>query len=43
MAGLPGRTWFRLLGWLAIGLVIYLLYGVRRSKLATTSGRSALP
>lgn len=34
MAGLPGRTWLGLLGWLAIGLVIYFLYGMKRSKLA---------
>ncbi len=34
MASLPGRTWTRLLIWLAIGLVIYFAYGVRKSKLA---------
>ncbi len=34
MASLPGRTWARLLIWLAVGLLIYFLYGVRQSKLA---------
>ncbi|MSR07166.1 MAG: amino acid permease [Gemmatimonadetes bacterium] len=34
MVGLPGRTWLRLVGWLAVGLVIYFLYGMKRSKLA---------
>lgn len=34
MYALPRATWLRLAGWLAIGLVIYFLYGVRRSKLA---------
>jgi APA family basic amino acid/polyamine antiporter len=34
MASLPGRTWARLLIWLAIGLAIYFSYGIRKSKLA---------
>jgi APA family basic amino acid/polyamine antiporter len=34
MFALPGRTWARLLIWLAIGLVIYFSYGIRKSKLA---------
>ena len=34
MAALPGRTWARLLGWLAIGLIIYFAYGIRKSNLA---------
>ncbi len=33
MSGLPKDTWIRLLAWMAIGLVIYLVYGVRNSKL----------
>jgi APA family basic amino acid/polyamine antiporter len=33
---LPWRTWQRLLIWLAIGLVLYFLYGYRKSKLAQT-------
>jgi len=33
MAGLPGKVWWRLLIWLAIGLVIYFLYSHHRSHL----------
>ena len=33
MAQLPLDTWFRFLGWLAIGLVIYFAYGRRHSLL----------
>lgn len=32
MAGLPGETWLRLAGWLAIGLAIYFGYGRRRAR-----------
>lgn len=31
MLGLPGDTWLRLVIWMAIGLVIYFLYGMRRA------------
>jgi APA family basic amino acid/polyamine antiporter len=31
---LPWRTWERLIIWFVIGMVVYFLYGVRRSKLA---------
>jgi basic amino acid/polyamine antiporter, APA family len=33
MAGLPGMAWFRFVIWLAIGLLLYFLYGNRRSVL----------
>jgi APA family basic amino acid/polyamine antiporter len=33
MRGLPTVTWWRFLGWLAIGLFIYSLYGSRHSRL----------
>jgi len=33
MSGLPKDTWFRLLLWMGIGLVIYFTYGIRKSKL----------
>jgi basic amino acid/polyamine antiporter, APA family len=31
MLGLPGDTWLRLLIWMAIGLAIYFLYGMRKA------------
>ena len=31
MVGLPGATWVRLLIWLAIGFVIYFMYGHRNA------------
>ena len=34
MASLPATTWLRLIGWFAIGMVLYFAYGVRRSNLA---------
>jgi APA family basic amino acid/polyamine antiporter len=37
MISLPWRTWERLLIWLAIGLVVYFSYGIRRSKLASSN------
>jgi APA family basic amino acid/polyamine antiporter len=33
MCGLPEITWLRFGGWLIVGIVIYLLYGYRHSRL----------
>jgi APA family basic amino acid/polyamine antiporter len=35
MCGLPRLTWIRFVLWLVTGLVIYFLYGIRKSRLAT--------
>jgi basic amino acid/polyamine antiporter, APA family len=35
MFSLPAENWYRLIIWLAIGLVIYFLYGKKRSVMAT--------
>src|SRR5690606_9391444 len=32
MSGLPSDTWWRLLIWLAIGIVIYFVYGARNAQ-----------
>jgi APA family basic amino acid/polyamine antiporter len=32
MVSLPAATWYRLIGWLIIGLIIYFLYGRKHSK-----------
>jgi len=36
--GLEASNWLRLVGWLAIGLVVYATYGSRRSALARATG-----
>jgi APA family basic amino acid/polyamine antiporter len=38
MMGLPLMTWFRFVAWLLIGLLIYLLFGSKRSTLAVKTG-----
>ena len=35
MLNLGSLTWWRFLVWMAIGLVVYFLYGYRHSRLAT--------
>ncbi|MDN4175298.1 amino acid permease [Nocardioides sp. SOB77] len=39
MLNLTGETWIRFLAWMAIGVVVYLLYGMRHSRLAQRSTR----
>jgi APA family basic amino acid/polyamine antiporter len=35
MAFLPGLTWLRFLVWLTLGLIVYFVYSINHSKLAT--------
>ncbi|MEJ8645168.1 amino acid permease [Streptomyces sp. MS1.HAVA.3] len=41
MTELPGITWLVFGGWMAVGLVIYFFYGMRRSSLATVAALAA--
>jgi len=41
MYSLPAETWWRLVIWMAIGLVIYFAYGYSHSELRKTEGRAA--
>jgi APA family basic amino acid/polyamine antiporter len=39
MRYLPLDTWLRLLGWMAIGIVVYFTYSIRKSKLNQPAGK----
>jgi len=39
MLNLPGDTWLRFVGWMAVGIVLYLSYGRRRSRFTTPGDR----
>jgi APA family basic amino acid/polyamine antiporter len=41
MASLPARTWYRLIGWLIIGMFIYFFYGRKHSKVQTLPASNA--
>jgi APA family basic amino acid/polyamine antiporter len=43
MVGLPPQAWERFLLWLGIGLLIYVFYGYRHSKLRASASSSQLP
>jgi APA family basic amino acid/polyamine antiporter len=38
MLSLPPENWYRLMGWMALGLAIYFLYGRRNSVLGRQAG-----
>jgi hypothetical protein len=40
MSFLPYTTWRRLVVWFVVGMVVYISYGVRRSKLAQPPPRN---
>ena len=43
MASLPATTWYRLIGWLILGLFIYFFYGRKHSKVQQTAVTAASP
>ncbi len=43
MFSLPRENWWRLLGWLLVGFVIYFFYGRKHSKLRLATQNPALP
>jgi len=42
MLELPWVTWVRFVIWLGVGLLIYLLYGIRRSRIGKGEKAKAL-
>jgi APA family basic amino acid/polyamine antiporter len=39
MLNLPGETWWRFLVWMALGVILYVTYGRRRSRFNTPGDR----
>jgi APA family basic amino acid/polyamine antiporter len=39
MLNLPGDTWLRFVGWMALGFLLYFFYGRRRSRFSTPGDR----
>ena len=43
MVGLPAHAWERFGLWLALGLLLYFVYGYRHSRLRAANGRGSGP
>jgi hypothetical protein len=41
MFSLPGATWVRFVIWSVLGVIVYLVYGARHSKLAMADAVAA--